>query len=290
MMKISKLLKVGAFALLAASLCFVGCKKEDDEENAIDGNTINYTNTSTTDIYRAYISTNFKHHGELVKITFNNQTATSHDGVMGFIWDYQEAKSVDGSYAKTNSVSDTYNFFVIGFNGFGATGNVNGPRFYISKFFNVPKGKLDADNFGASSSSDIVTEHAAGIAASTPKEIEVQSWKALDKTKVKIADDKTLTFWVDIYPVYSGSTYGVDIASHSSDAAGSFVVDIYNSDPRESGATKLDTVVIPTSQTGYTAKPAQAYLAKYANVQPNKTLSGTWTFAKDYAEDEVVEE
>ncbi len=282
MMKISKLLKLGAFALLAASLCFVSCKKEDDEENAIDGNTINYTNSKDS-IYRAYISTNLKHLGELVKITFNNQTTSSHDGVMGFIWDYKESKSVTGSAAANASTSDTYNFFVIGFNGYGASGSK--PRYYISKYFNIPKGQLENDNFGASTT---VTTHAAGIAASEPKEIVVQDWENLNGPT--IASDKTLTFWVDIYPVYSGSEYGVDIANHSSDDAGSFVVDIYDADPRESGATKLDSVTIPTSKTGYTAKPDQAYLAKYANVQPNKTLSGSWTFAKDYAADEVVEE
>lgn len=283
MMKISKLLKVGAFALLAASLCFTSCKKEDDEENAIDGNTINHTNQSATDIYRAYISTNFKHLGELVKITFNNQTTSSHDGVMGFIWDYKESKSVDGSAAKSDSVADTYNFFVIGFNGFGASGNK--PRYYISKYFNVAKGKLDADNFGAGTNT--VATHEDGIGSKGTSEIVVKGWTNINAT---IASDKTLSFWVDIYPVYADSSYGIDIGNHRNDDAGSFVVDIYDSDPRQAGFKKLDSVVIPTSQTGFTAKPSQAYLAKYANVQPGKTLSGSWNFAKDYAEDEVVEE
>ena len=183
-MKISKKL-LAAFsvaAMLVTALSVTGCKKEDDDDNAIDGNVINYTNTSN-EIYRAYISTNLKHLGELVKITFNNQTASSHDGVMGFIWDYKESKSVDGSAAKTNNTSDTYNFFVIGFNGLGNPDANGKPRFYISKYFNVPKGKLNANNFGAGST-NIVTTHADGIAKTEPYEIPVQGWTSLDDVAI----------------------------------------------------------------------------------------------------------
>lgn len=288
-MKISKKL-LAAFsvaAMLVTALSVTGCKKEDDDDNAIDGNAINYTNSKDS-IYRAYMSTNFKHLGELVKITFNNQTASSHDGVMGFIWDYKEAKSVDGSAAKTNGTSDTYNFFVIGFNGLGNPTTPGKPRFYISKYFNVPKGKLEEDNFGAGSNK--VSTHADGIAKTDPYEIVVQDFTALDN--VSIAADKTLTFWVDIYPVFNNSSYGVNIGNHRTDPEGTFVVDIYGEDPTTTATTRklLKSVKIDTSVTGYTAKPEQAYLAKYANVQPGKTLSGNWRFLKDYAEDEVVEE
>lgn len=287
-MKISKKL-LAAFsvaAMLVTALSVTGCKKEDDEDNAIDGNAINYTNTSDG-IYRAYMSTSLKHLGEIVKITFNNQTASSHDGVMGFIWDYKEAKSVDGSSAKADKKDDTYNFFVIGFNGLGNPSNTGKPRFYISKYFNVPKGKLDADNFGASVKSNT---HAEAISKTEPNEIVVKDWTTLDG--VSIAADKTLTFWVDIYPVYPDSSYGVNIGNHRNDDAGTFVVDIYGADPTTTATARklLESVTIDTSVTGYTAKPEQAYLAKYANVQPKKTLSGNWRFLKDYAEDEVVEE
>ena len=292
-MKLSKKL-IAAFsvaAMLVTAMSVTGCKKEDDDDNAIDGNVINYTNTSG-EIYRAYISTSLKHFGELVKITFNNQTASSHDGVMGFIWDYKESKSVEGSAAKKNNTSDTYNFFVIGFNGLGNPDedntNHDKPRFYISKYFNVPKGKLKAENFGAGK--NIVETHAEGIATSEPREKVVQKWTLLND--VAIASDKTLTFWVDIYPVYSNSPYGVNIGNHRDAAPGTFVVDIYGEDPTTTATTRklLNSVTIDTSVTGYTAKPEQAYLAKYANVQPGKTLSGNWKFMKDYAEDEVVEE
>ena len=45
MMKISKLLKVGAFALLAASLCFVSCKDEDDTNDAFSGGKVDFDNS-----------------------------------------------------------------------------------------------------------------------------------------------------------------------------------------------------------------------------------------------------
>ena len=293
-MKLSKkiLAAFSVAAMLVTAALFVGCKEEEDDEDAIKGWTVDYTNSSSTDIYRAFESTSFKHLGEIVKITFNNQDSASHDGVMGFIWDMRQSKSVTGAAITEEGYR---NFFVFGFNGCGVTSNNEkvGPRYYISKYFNIPEGKLNEDNFGAmknTTDADTVDSHAAGITETAPKELVVRNWKKLDG--LSIAEDKTLTVWLDVYPVYENSKYGVDIANHSSDDAGSYVVDIYDNDPRSTKvtATKLDSVKIGTDKTGYTAKPSQGLLAKYFNVQPSKTLSGSWNFAKDYAEAEVVEE
>ncbi len=266
----------------------MSCSEDDDDPNEmITGSnknySINYDNSDSSATSRGYKTTTFKHLGELVKITINNQSSSSKDGVIGFIWDLKQSKSVDGA-----AVTDSgyQNFFAV-----GIRNNKETPEYYISKFFNVTD--LQADNFGAWDSSTnkavTVSSHADGIAKTTPAELVVSNFKSLTSS---VLSNGTLTVYVDIYPVYSGSKYGVDIANHSSDADGSYVVDFYNADPTDSSAnaTKLDSVVIGTDSTGYTAKPDQYTLGVYANVYGYKTLNGAWYLAKDYADAEVVEE
>lgn len=294
-MKLSKkvLAALSTAALLATAGVFVSCAEDDDDpENAITGSgsnyEINYANSSKTDIYRAYKTTTFKHEGELVKITLNNQETTTHNGAMGFIWDLCKSKDAAPVTSGTETITpvatdeNLKNFFVVGFRN-----NSTAPQMYISKFFNVSD--LQADNFGAKTT---VTTHQAGITATEPKELEVvKAWNVADLSDIDIASDKTLTFWVDIYPVFENSKYGVNYAAHANLAAGSYVVEVYAADP--TGDTPGDPVfvkTIATNITGYTAEPTQHTLAVYANVQPEKTLSGSWNLAKDYAADEVVEE
>ena len=201
---------------------------------------------------------------------------------MGFIWDLKQSKSVEGA-----AVTDSgyQNFFTV-----GIRNNKGKPQYYISKFFNVTD--LQATNFGAYNSSTgkaiTVTSHAEGIAKTTPVEIVVSDFTSLGSS---VLSNGTLTVYVDIYPVYSGSAYGSNIANHSSDDAGSYVVDFYDEDPTaNTSATPIASKTIGTSVTGYTAKPGQYTLGVYANVYAYQTLNGAWYLAKDYADAEVVEE
>ncbi|MBQ4377611.1 MAG: hypothetical protein II821_00215 [Treponema sp.] len=288
-MKLSKkiLAAFSVAAALAMAGTFVSCTEDDDDtEGAISGSgknyTINYTNTKE-ELYRCQNTTTFKHMGELVKITFNDQTTNTHNGAMGFIWDLGQSKDAINNNSVTLGHTDKgyQNFMVVGFRN-----QSSGLQYYVSKFFNVTD--LQADNFGASTK---VTTHDAGIAKTDPVEIDVTGgWQSAGITS--IATDKTMTVWVDIYPIFENSEYGVNKDAHSSDAAGTYYVDIYDSDPTATGFTgsPVKTTKIETSVTGYNAKPKQNTLAVYANVQPSKTLSGAWNLAKDYAADEVVEE
>lgn len=285
-MKISKIFW-GGVALAALSFGFVSCSEDDDDPNEmITGSNKNYSIAYTNDsgeVSRGYNTTTFKHLGELVKITINNQTASSYDGVMGFIWDLKQSKSVEGA-----AVTDSgyQNFFTV-----GIRNNKGTPQYYISKFFNVTD--LQATNFGAHNSSTgkaiTVTSHAEGIAKTTPVEIDITNgFLSLGSS---FLSKGTLTVYVDIYPIYENSSYGSNIAKHSSDAAGSYVVDFYAEDPTaNTSATPIATETIGTNITGYTAKPGQYTLGVYANVYAYQTLNGAWYLAKDYADAEVVEE
>ena len=297
-MKMTKklLALVGGVAILASAFVFTSCSEDDDDtEGAISGSgnnySITYKNEDTVNIYRCTNTTTFKHLGELVKIEIKNQTTTSKDGVMGFIWDLKQSKDAEpvteGSTTTKPAItaSGYQNFFSIGFQK-NYENSSSYVRYYVSKFFNVSD--LQADNFGVSKG-NIVKTHKDGIGANTPKEIEVQTWKKLEK--VKVDSNGTVTVWVDIYPVYAKSTYGQNYRDHSSDADGTYIVDIYTADPTvATTATPVETVTINPSVTGYNAKPAQGTLAVYANVQPQKTLNGSWELKKDYAAAEVVEE
>ncbi|WP_303922262.1 hypothetical protein [Treponema berlinense] len=302
-MKMTKklLALAGGVAILASAFVFTSCSEDDDDtEGAISGSgnnySITYKNEDTKNIYRCTNTTTFKHLGELVKIEIKNQTSDSKDGVMGFIWDLKQSKdaeSVTEGATTTKpaiTASGYQNFFSIGFQkNYDKVKSESYVRYYVSKFFNVSD--LQANNFGAPES-DTVTTHKAGIGANTPKELVVKSWTKLDS--VKVDSNGTVTVWVDIYPVYTNSTYGQNIEAHSSDVAGTYIVDIYTADPTTATtatpATPVETVTINPSVTGYNAEPAQGTLAVYANVQPNKTLNGSWELKKDYAAAEVVEE
>jgi hypothetical protein len=289
-MKLSKkvIAAMSASALLLTAGIFTSCGEEDDDtEGAISGSgknySINYTN-SGTDIYRCWNTTSFKHEGELVKVVFNNQESTSHDGNLGFVWDLCQSKDAKNpnNVALGHTEKGYQNFFVI-----GAQNKQGTIRYYVSKLFNVSN--LQADNFGASKT---VSTHDEGIAATDPVEIEVKKWTKL--SDASIASDKTVTLWFDIYPLFENSKYGVPYATtaYADSEYGTYVVDIYDADPRDTTVTakKLDTVTIDSTITGYSAEPTQNTLAVYANVQPSKTLSGSWNLASDYAAAEAVEE
>ncbi len=301
-MKLSKkvIAAFSAAAALALAGTFVSCSEDDDDpEGAISGSgsnyTVNYTNSTDT-IYRATNTTTFKHEGELVKITINNQTTSSHDGVMGFLWDLRQSKSaavveeVNGTTTATTKpaiTDDGYqNFFALGFQN-----NQGTIRYYISKYFNVSN--IQDDNFGAKKANNVNT-HKEGIVKTDPAEIVVKEWTTIEG--LSIAGDKTLTVWADIYPVFEKSTYGTDCGTYNTDEAnfGGYVVDLYDKDPTDSSVTakKVATSgIIKPEVTGYSKEPEQGTLAVYCNVQNGgKTLDGAWELKKDYAADEVVEE
>ena len=141
-MKLSKKM-LAAFSMAAALAMagtFVACTEDDDDtEGAISGSgkkySIDYTNSKESgdeNIYRCWNTTTFKHIGELVKITLNNQTNSSKDGVMGFVWDLGQSKDAINNNNVTLGHTDKgyRNFFVIGFQN-----NQGTARYYISKYF-----------------------------------------------------------------------------------------------------------------------------------------------------------
>ena len=297
-MKLSKkvIAAMSAAVLLAMAGTFVSCgEDDDDEEGAISGSNKNYTVSYTnegSDTYRAYNTTTFKHLGELVKITINNQTASSVDGAMGFIWDLQDSKDApsvtEGTTVTKPAATEGKNFLVV-----AVRNNAGKLEYYVSKYFNVTD--LQAKNFGASKT---VESHKDGILATEPVELTVSVPDANNGGFTKITDatieDGNINVWLDVYPVYDGSKYGIKYSetAYAGDVPGAFIVDVYTSDPTATDSTKTTaaSVTVYPDDSGYSAKPDQHYLGVYTNILSGKTLNGTWNLAQDYAADEVVED
>ena len=297
MMKISKLLKIGAFALLAGSLCFVGCKNDDDENEVIQGSgnnkTIDYANTDNSEgTCRGYSTTALKHQGELVRFTLKDSNGTTtetyskhtdktYGGVMGFIWDL----SIDKAEDKTSK----RDFFVLGLavNPESYSGKV---KYYVSRYFNVTN--IYDTNFGSSTT---VTSIPTG---DTTCEMVIADFTELSGIST---NDSKLVIWADIYPtLVSGKTHTSGKQDAKADYTGGWTIDLYKgtADSDVLG-DKITSIPIATTQTGYTgatvtsgtANPIpENYMACYANVYNGYRVTGEWFLKSDYFVDEVVEE
>ena len=149
MMKLSKIFKIGVVALLATSMCFVACKKEEDDENAIDGNKISLTNTSEAN-YRGFQSLKTKHTSSTATITIKNPTEIKNgtaNSVIGFVFGLEEVKAADlpSNYpaeAFQLQKDGTYKKKTITYYNFGVAGvryNKNGQlQWYVSYCKNIP--------------------------------------------------------------------------------------------------------------------------------------------------------
>ena len=304
MMKISKLFKVGAFALLAASLCFVGCKNDDDENSVIQGSgnnkSIDYYNDGTTDgICRGYSTTALKHQGELVRFTlkgsngtttkdYSNYADKTYGGVMGFMWDLSIADAGDETSKR--------DFFVVGLSVGSDGSDTTKVKYYVSRYFNVKN--IYAKNFGvenqvtSTSDSKITEEKVCEL--DLTKTIGGETFKELCSTAAE-----NLVIWADIYPtLVAGKTHTQGKEDSKSDYTGGWTIDFYEgtAGSNEVGQ-KIDTFTIAPTYTGYAAGTAatgtkipQNYMACYANVYNGKRVTGEWYLKSDYFADNIVEE
>lgn len=173
-MKMTKKVLLTAAVMAAASLGFMGCAADDDENDMIekvnsDNYSINYTNGDSA-VSRGYKATTLKHQGAVVEFKFTNakNAGTSEGGVLGFIWELDE-KSGERS------------FCVLGIR------QKNGvPSYYVSKFSKVTD--ITAQNFGAPDKGaveDVVVE-------------------AFDSLGDGFLDGTTVTVYADIAPCNGG--------------------------------------------------------------------------------------
>lgn len=326
-MKISKKL-LAAFsvaAMLVTALSVTGCKKEDDEENAISGEVLEYDNSTGNDTYRAYSSTRLKHLGALTRIEIKNQNVPldssntqAANGVIGLIWDMKsssKAKDAAGYDETKDTVSVTdgkaseaINFLIAGFRYNRTSKKV---EYYVSKFYNITE--VNKVNFGAATVAangtvtydQTVTLDTTGLEATTPKEHVLKAGNnttfAAIGNAIEPNTSGSIFVWADIYPANTkslGTYYGLKGESNENKTAGdgAWIVEVYVSNDANfvptATSTYTDRYVIPAgdSGTGYTTTPKQAKVARYLNAYQKSKMSGVLTYSKTYAQDEVVEE
>ena len=277
MMKISKLLKVGAFALLAASLCFVGCKDEDDTNDAFSGGKVDFDNgyvivsedgttvktAKSTDTgaivnedyyYRAFNQTTTKHRGGIVEIKITPNT-TAKEGVAGFVFDL-----TDGTTA------GTYNFCVAAIDYNSTAGAI---RTYVSRYVGT---QVKSNNFTTSDNFDGTETSADGESS--------KNWTTL--SGFSAAADGTVTVVIKV-----GAT--------ESQTDGSYTVGYYadvataKADGEKVFTNAKKTVTVTTANTGRSDATTQTKLAYYAGIMPGKHFTVNFDFGTTYGSaDEIA--
>ena len=269
MMKLSKLFKIGAVALLATSLCFVGCKAEDDddENGMISGSNNNYTlsydNSASSATSRGYVTTKNNHLGALCQITLNKGYSGS-GAAMGYIWDISSTDASASAEELARAVSEKpRSFCIVGF-GYKTSAGKFSP--YVSRYTNVYD--IQASNFGT----DGVTVNGA-------------TQKAVENVYLELGN-KFLT-------AQSDGSYVMTVNVYEDATVGGYVVDIYNGAVTKdtlASTSRLATTTISYTDLGYTTKATQRQGAVYANVYASSKASGSWKYLDTYSADEVVEE
>ncbi|MEE0885485.1 MAG: hypothetical protein UIB61_01120 [Treponema sp.] len=276
----------------AMATMFVGCKAEDDDDdaNAIKGSanhyTVNYTN-DTEDTYRAYDTTTYKHAGALWQITLLKD---SKSGALGYIWDLESDS--------TRAAKAVRRFCIAGFN-YNHTAK-DKVAYYVSGYKNVVD--ISAANFGTAK--DITAtegKHKGESFKAVEKEfISLNSTHSFEPTK---DSDGNVIVTFDVYEDGDWTWNGSKRKYTSYN--GGYVVDIYDGAvtsqeiAAETAAdNKKDSVKIPADYLGYKTDSSdttksivkQQPAAVYINAYKGTTLNGKWDCEDTYKEAIVVEE
>ena len=261
-MKMVKKILLGLTAT-AAVIGFASCGISDDPENAITGSgnnyKVDYENTDTVN-YRAYESTDLKHAGALVKVTFDNKDVGK--SKMGVIFGLQEDKK-----------TDTKSFCIIGL------GTAKENNFYVSKFSKVED--IQAENFGAVKGGPAEEEEVIKIGS--------RNFTSADFEKI-VKTDGSASFYVWFKANIYGD-YEYAILAITDEEAKRIDMD------EELSVTNDKVIyrniiedVFPEVTSGKDKDIPQHQMAVYAMIAPNQHLTGSWKYFDMYKETEEIAE
>ena len=255
-MKLGKKLMVVAMAV--ATFSMVGCNWNKDEHHMIDfdapGNhaEVNFTNDTDAEYIRGWATFNTAHKKDSVLITIKNQSQTSKDGNMGFI------------FGQTKNDDKSYNFYVA-----TVQWKEGILRSYVSYYENVDSNYLEG-----------AYENFVSIDGQKVKETQIlkgenSDWYKFEKGNEKFSVDKEGNVKVYIDLVFDEKQgYKVDFYKVGDDnkKTGNAVK---STDYMTKGLTEKN----PEEDKKY--EILDAHTGAYAMVMKGKTLSGTWDFDKD---------
>ena len=256
-MKLGKKLMVVAMAV--ATFSMVGCNWNKDEHHMIDfdapGNhaEVNFTNDTDAKFIRGWATFNTAHKEDSVLITIKNQSQTSKDGNMGFI------------FGQTKNNDKSYNFYV------ATVQWDNGKlRSYVSYYENVDSNYLEGayENFVSIDGKEVKETPILKGNGSNP-------WFEFNKENEKFTVDKEGNVKVYIDLVFEESNgyridfYKVDENNNKNGTA------VKSTDWMTHGLTDKG------SEESHIYEILDAHTGAYAMVLQGKTLTGTWDFDND---------
>ena len=254
-MKLGKKLMVVAMAV--ATLSMVGCNWNKDEHHMIDfdapGNhaEVNFTNDTDAEYIRGWATFNTAHKKDSVLITIKNQSQTSKDGNMGFI------------FGQTKNDDKSYNFYV------ATVQWDNGKlRSYVSYYEKVDSNYLEGGYTNFVSIEDGKNAKETQILKGTGK----NTWFEFIDENNKFTVDKEGNVKVYIDLVFNEEK--------------GYKVDFYKvgEDNKKTGDAVKSTDYMTNGLTESNENKYEildAHTGAYAMVMKGKTLSGTWDFDKE---------
>ena len=290
-MKISKILLSSAIAA-ALVFGFAGCKTNEDEDGIIEQiENGGYTNNTDVEYKRAYISTATKHLAADCEIAIDT-TKSSGKYTMGYIFN-QIGKGTDDK---------PYSFCVVGVRYYEKKA-----QYFISYYTGVRGKKGSVNDFTTNAGDfDISAEEAKswGVEANSAKEYKIEPsaanayWTEIPSDSYTLGEDGILKVYIDL-AVLSGETEitkenykgylnktvtEVDDEDEDGNVTkvlkitdGSYKVNLKSSAEADSGTSK--TISIANTLSSFVVQEAK--LGRYAMVQKDANVSGTWTFPKD---------
>ena len=278
-MKLSKKL-IAAFsvaAMLVTAMSVTGCKKEDDDDNAINGNNIALTNDSAL-LYRAFESLKAKHVSSTAAITINNPTtlktaANKANSVIGYVFGLEEIDTPEGfptegyQYKKDGSLEKKkikyYNFGVAGVRYNNETKKLNWYVSYCTKVPNTIFGYNGQSAF-AGDNAKIITEIDSDGKAKT----SVTS----PATEDEIVKGSSGAFEEVAYSLVDGKVQVRIQVKVNSD--GAYTVTLQNQQGIKIDGSSVATVNV----TGLTTK-TQKEIGRYVTVYAGETANAVMTFS-----------
>lgn len=291
-MKLSKVLLSSAVAA-ALVFGFAGCKTDEDEDGIIEQiEKGGYTNNTDVQYKRAYVSTATKHLAADCEIAIDTKKSTG-KYTMGYIFN-QIGKGTDDK---------PYSFCVVGVRYFEKKA-----QYFISYYTGVRGKKGSVNDFTTNAGDFDISDKEAkswGVEANSAKEYKIEPsaanayWTNIPEGSYTLGADGILKVYIDLavlsgeteitkdnYSSYleKGTITKVDDEDEDGKVTkvlkitdGSYKITLKANSEATSGTSKI----ISTKNTLESFVVQEAKLGKYAMVQKDANVAGTWTFPKD---------
>ncbi len=228
-----------------------------------------YTNEDVNNTAREMQLFATKHYGAFAALTLENETATSKNGQLGYVFNF------------TTNEDKTVNFVTIGFRN-----NQGKSDSYVSQFYNIKKTEFSKTNFGVD---DSVNANAVIIKPTAAKALTAEAVAAIKgngvPTEIQIEDFFDLGTWANISD--GTATIGIKVTAEDD---GSYSVEYFdNGSIDEKFKLKKDATAKTTKKVSAAiagnGKKTQTQLGCYAAIYAKQTLKGFWRFSSIVGED-----